>query len=73
MNMKIKIITHYNEDRDVEAYEAISIFVNGKLVAEYGSQYDERGLERSEGFVDGAVAAVGLSEIEIERVDVYDY
>jgi hypothetical protein len=53
--MLVKIITHYEaSDKDCGGeYTEVSIWVDNRLVQQYGDYYHDKGEERAEAFVDG--------------------
>lgn len=53
--MKVKIVTHYQiEDTECNGdYYDIELFIDGKLVKEFGDYYHEKGDVKVEAFLEG--------------------
>lgn len=72
--IKVKVITHFYKD-DLECggdYAKVTIELNGNQVITYGDQYHEKGIEKSEGFIDALKLIYG-DQLLIEPIDVADY
>lgn len=66
---KILIVTHFTkDDEDCGGdYYDIEVFVDGKLAAEYGDYYHDKGSEKAEAFVDGVNFICGANIVPQER------
>lgn len=72
--IEILIITHYAKDDPQFVYDYcdIEIFVDGKLVKEYGDYYHDNGKEKVEGFIDAYKDIYGKDTIFVLERDVAD-
>jgi len=71
--LKVKVITHYNEDDTDFGSDSthIEVFLNGKFHKYLEGSYDGSGPEWAEGFVAGIKASGIECEIELEKIADY--
>lgn len=69
----VKIVTHYEQsDTDCSGeYYDIEVFINNRLVAEYGDYYHDKGEEKVEGFI-AALKLIYGNDIKIEKQSIAD-
>jgi hypothetical protein len=62
--MKIEIITHFPKDDPTCCgdYYSVDVKIDGELARHYNDEYDDRGDEKSEAFVDGYLYANYICE-----------
>lgn len=76
MNIVTRIHYNKNDTKFSKDYTSIEVLIDGTVVAEYGDEYHDRGMERADSFIDGYVLGVQeflTEEIELSVDEVADY
>lgn len=67
LKMKFKIVSQFEKEEDFGGdCIGYQVELDGKVIAEFGDDYHDKGYEKSEAFVEGYCFAKGI------KIDVYE-